>query len=74
MCGIYGTTLKYSESDVHLTLVAVSVMGILVVTHNYFANEILIFISILLLVRLGDKSNTIGVADDAEDVSILRSL
>ncbi|WP_298901880.1 O-antigen ligase [uncultured Psychroserpens sp.] len=69
-------SLPFFKSEIHLTLIAISLIGILMVIHNYFANDFLIFISIWLLVKLGDTSQSIENEshDHSNDLPLLRPL
>jgi len=72
--GMLKKSMSYFKSELHLFLIAISVMGILMVIHNYFANDFLIFISIWLFVRLGDNFDTINMKNHTEDIPILRPI
>jgi O-antigen ligase len=72
--GMLKKSMSYFKSELHLFLIAISVMGILMVIHNYFANDFLIFISIWLFVRLGDNFDTIDMKNHTEDIPILRPI
>lgn len=66
LIGVYVSMFKRSlsrfKSHIHLTLISISLLGILMVIHNYFSNDFLIFISIWLLVKLGEES----IIDDSD--------
>ena len=44
--------MKYIKNQIHKPLVAIALLAILMVMHNYFNNEFILFISIWLFVHL----------------------
>ncbi len=67
-------SMIYFRSQLHLFLLAICLLGILMVIHNYFANDFLIFISIWLFVKLGDNANVIKEKRDTENIPPLRPI
>ena len=68
-------SLPFFKTEIHLTLISITLMGILMVIHNYFANDFLIFISIWLLVKLKDSSESVSNdTTDIDETPILRPL
>ncbi|WP_298896303.1 O-antigen ligase family protein [uncultured Psychroserpens sp.] len=67
-------SLPFFKSEIHLTLMAISLVGMLMVIHNYFSNDFLIFISMWLLVKLGTSTQTIMNEEVDTDTTLIRPL